>query len=69
MKGLTQSLLVDGRAAGLKALGGGGLKEQRDAEGYFQHRVGEKLRGRYKVRVCVCVCVYVKVSFFYFLRL
>lgn len=41
------------------------LAEQRDAEGYFAHRVGERIRGRYKARcvslflacVCVCVCV------------
>jgi hypothetical protein len=31
-------------------LGKGALKEQRDAEGYLSHRVGEVLQGRYKVR-------------------
>jgi len=40
----------EGRAGGLGALGRGALDEQRDAEGYLAHRVGEVLHGRYKVR-------------------
>lgn len=35
---------------GKKQQQGGLLVEQRDEEGYFAHRVGERIRGRYKAR-------------------
>ena len=46
------------------------MAEQRDEEGYFAHRVGERIRGRYKARIvsyrivsfvscCLCGVVFV----------